>query len=46
MENERANLAGDIKFYFLLAMSMRAKQCQDWFKPEDKGELNKRAMLL
>ena len=39
MEEERENLTGDIKFYFLLAMAMRAKQCTDWFKPDDKGEV-------
>ena len=31
MEEERVNLSGDIKFYFLLAMVMRAKQCTNWF---------------
>ena len=40
MEEERENFAGDIKFYFLQAMAMRAKQCTDWFKPEDKGEMH------
>ena len=38
IEDKRENLAGDIKFYFLLAMAMRAKQCTDWFNPDDKGE--------
>ena len=38
MEEERENLAGDIKFYFLFAMAMRAKQCTDWFNPDDKGK--------
>ena len=41
MEEERENLKGDIKFYFLLAMAMRAKQCTDWFKPDNKGEVQK-----
>ena len=37
MEEERGNLAGDIKFYFLLAMTMRAKQSKNWFQRHDKG---------
>ena len=45
MEEERENLSGDIKFYFLLAMAMRAKQCTDWFKPDNKGELQNRKYL-
>ena len=36
IEEERANLAKDTKFHLLLAMTMRAKQSKDWFKPEDK----------
>ena len=41
MEEQRENLEGDMKFYFLLAMTMRAKQCNDWFKPQERGELQK-----
>ena len=41
IKEERENLSGDIKFYFLLAMAMRAKQCTDWFKPDDKGKVQK-----
>ena len=40
MEEEGENLNGDVKFYFLLAMAMRAKKCTDWFKPDDKGEVH------
>ena len=39
MEEEREYFTDDITFYFLLAMIMRAKQCPDWFKPEDKSEV-------
>ena len=41
MEDERENLAGEMKFYFLLAMTMRAKQSTDWFKPDNKGEVQR-----
>ena len=39
MEEERGNVAADIKFYFLLAMVMRAKQSTNWFKGHDKGKM-------
>ena len=45
MEEERENLSRDIKFYFLLAMAMRTKQCTDWFKPDDTGEVQKAKFL-
>ena len=39
MEEKRESISGDIKFYFLLTMAMRASHCNNWFKQDDKGDV-------
>ena len=38
LEEKRQAVDGESGFLHFLAMTMKAKNCKDWFNPNDKGE--------
>ena len=40
LEENRQAVDEEPGFLHFLAMTMKAKNCKDWFKPNDKGEYN------
>ena len=39
LEETRHSVGEDTNFHHLFAMTMKARQCNYWFRPGDKGEL-------